>query len=102
MLEECCDKVIEFPMTVAPLYLPNGNGVGMGHDDIPYVDPFNDPGVWVGLDEGATVSAHGLAWRENAEQKFRAKNLTLFKYSDWNEPAEGIGETRLTSKWRVP
>ena len=37
--------------------------------ELPTVDIFEDPGIWICLDEGCNSNCHGSGWAENAEAK---------------------------------
>eukprot|EP00973_Karenia_brevis_P037094 5113926-Karenia_brevis.AAC.1 len=48
-----------------------------GARKLPTVDIYEDPGIWVCLDEGCTCNCHGKEWVKNAVEKLR--KLTIRK-----------------------
>eukprot|EP00973_Karenia_brevis_P017906 2460964-Karenia_brevis.AAC.1 len=49
-----------------------------GARKLPTVDIYEDPGIWVCLDEGRTSNCHGKEWAKNAVEKL--KKLTIRKH----------------------
>ena len=48
--------------------LPDTVEVG-GRKELPTVDIFHDPGIWICLDEGCNTNCHGEEWAEDAVEK---------------------------------
>ena len=53
---------------------PPCSGISISHTDddhkeLPIVDIFEHPGIWVCLDEGCNSSCHGKEWADNADAK---------------------------------
>ena len=74
--------------------------------ELPTVNIFTDPGIWVCLDEGCNSNCHGAQWGKNADEKL-AKIGIKHKF-DWlhqrSKVYNGIGGTKVHTygKRRMP
>ena len=61
------------------------------------VDPLNDAGVWVIVDDACNSCCHGSEWRKNAEAKWRWKGLKCHLNDARQHKFDGIGKGNAQS-----
>ena len=73
--------------------------------DLPEVDMFQDPGIWICMDEGCNSKCHGEEWAWNAIEKFKKINLCengRQMSCEWVHQRvkcyEGIGNAKVMTK----
>ena len=68
----------------------------------PYVNPYEDPGIWAILDEGCNSSTHTRPWRENAEAKWLKLGFQCYISNPKKTKFTGIGQTYSTGRYKLP
>ena len=69
-------------------------------DHLPIVDIWNDPGIWVILDEGCNSNCHSTAWADNAIKKLAKHGFYPQWLSHEKKHFSGIGEGTATTGTR--
>jgi hypothetical protein len=64
--------------------------------ELPVVDIYKSPDIWICLDEGCNSNCHGDEWARDAERKLQAKNLGEFEWKHRKvKTFSGIGEQKV-------
>ena len=66
------------------------------------VDPYNDPGIWALVDEGANSNTHSEKWMENARAKWAKKGFRRMLKSSTATKFTGVGSKARSGKWTIP
>ncbi len=66
------------------------------------VDPIEDEGVWVIVDDACNSCCHGEMWRLNADKKFNDLGFRTVKINEKITKFKGLGDKTTTGKYRFP
>ena len=66
------------------------------------VDPFDDPHVWVIIDEGCNSCTHSDAWRINTQEKLANIGFKAYLKDKKITNFSGVGSAPSTGKWVFP
>ena len=69
---------------------------------LPWVDIYEDPGIWAVLDEGCNSTCHGEQWARNAEMKLNKLGYRVRWINRDPKTYKGVGQSRTVGKKCFP
>ena len=97
VFKENVAMMYQFPEEEPASYMPE-----LQTTELRVIDPYEDPNVWVIVDEGCNSCCHSEAWHRNAQEKWARQGFRSYLKSEEVTHFSGVGSSTTTGKYVLP